>query len=183
MNKASARSALFSVIIAVATATGAHGAADNDDEPPKPTETTMECEDGKIWDKDKKECVEANSSHFDDDDLFDAARETAYAGQYDRAMHFLTLASNQNDPRMLNYMGFVLRKKGDTVRALDFYKAALAIDPDYNLARSYMGQGMAADGDVNGARKQLAEIWARGGRDSWAYASLNRALTGADTDY
>ena len=59
---------------------------------------------------------------------------------------------------------------------MEYYARALAIDPDYVLARSYMGQGMVADGDMAGAKAQLAEIRDRGHQDSWAYVMLENAI-------
>ena len=61
--------------------------------------------------------------------------------------------------------------------AKDFCAAALDADPDYPLARSYMGMGLAAEGDLSGAKVQLAEISARGERGNWAYFALKQAIT------
>ena len=57
-----------------------------------------------------------------------------------------------------------------------FYLAALRIDPDHLLARSYMGQGMVEAGDLDGARAQLSQIRASGGRGTWPEFSLRLAL-------
>lgn len=146
------------------------------DAPPKPTPTTKECKKGRIFDPDTGKCKRVSSKTFTDDQLYDAAREIAYAGQYDRALTVLNAAANPNDPRMLNYKGFVHRKLGNMDLAMDYYKAALVIDPDYILARSYMGQGFVSDGKMSAARQQLFEIEKRGGRDSWAYASLEKSI-------
>ena len=82
----------------------AAGEETDETSPPPKTETTTKCTDGKVWDK-KKECVKADQSGFNDDDLYKAAREFAYAEQYGNAIHVLELAQNQNDPRILNYLG------------------------------------------------------------------------------
>ena len=157
-----------------ATAALAVGADDSD--PPKPTETSTECAKGEVWDEKSGACVKADSSRLDDDARYAAARELAHAGRYDEAMIVLA-AANPDDPRILNYKGFVHRKTGKMDAAMEFYRRALEIDPDYILARSYMGQGLAELGDMDGARAQLAEIRARGGRDTWAYVSLKQAIT------
>ena len=60
---------------------------------------------------------------------------------------------------------------------------SLSIEPTYILARSYMAQGMLAEGDYSGALTQLKLIEDQGGRDSWAYVSLDRAMRGAPTSY
>lgn len=159
----------------LATAALAVGADDSD--PPTPTETSTECADGQVWDPKSGACVKADSSNLDDDTRYGAARELAHAGRYDEAMIVLAAADNPNDPRILNYKGFVHRKTGDNETAMEFYRRALEIDPAYILARSYLGQGLAELGDMDGAREQLAEIRARGGRDTWAYVSLKQAIT------
>ena len=158
-------------ISSVALAVGSDTSA-----PPKPTSTTKECMKGEVFDPKTKGCKKVSSKIFTDDQLYDAAREIAYAGQYDRALDVLNAAANQNDTRMLNYKGFVHRKLGNIDLAMDYYKAALALDPDYILARSYMGQGFVSDGKMSAARQQLFEIEKRGGRDSWAYASLEQSI-------
>jgi tetratricopeptide (TPR) repeat protein len=152
-------------------------------EPPIKTETTQVCENGQIWDEKKAECVNPQSGALSDDTLYGAARELAYDGQYDNALKVLAVAENQNDPRILNYKGFANRKAGRMEEGMAYYQAALAIDPDYILARSYMGQALVSEGDFLGARDQLLEIEARGGRDTWAYAALEKALLGEETTW
>lgn len=151
---------------------------EEDTPPPKPTETSTQCAENQIWDPETESCIAAQDSRFNDDQRFDAARELAFAGAHDRALLVLAAASNPKDPRILNYTGFALRKSGRTAEALGYYRQALAIDPDYILARSYMGQALLDQGDVEGATTQLREIRARGGRGTWAYISLKQALSG-----
>ena len=67
---------------------------------------------------------------------------------------------------------------GEYVRA-DVH--ALAQNPDNLLARSYMGQGLVLEGDWVGAKRQYDEIIARGGRGTWAEASLRDAITTGTT--
>ena len=57
-----------------------------------------------------------------------------------------------------------------------FYTAALKQNPDYLLARSYMGQGLIAMGDIDGAKAQLREISLRGGRNTWPYFALKQSI-------
>ena len=154
----------------------AFAAGSDSGEPPAATETTKTCKDGKVWDKDKKECVDPQKSGFNDTQLYENARELAYAGQYDNAIKVLKVASNQNDPRILNYMGFSNRKAGRMQLGMSYYKKALAIDGNYLLARSYMGQALLQQGDREGARTQLVEIRDRGGENTYAYRALNDSL-------
>ena len=146
--------------------------------PPVKTETTTKCKNGMIWSTQKKMCVKAQKNSFNDDQLYDAARELAYDGQYDNAINILQLASNQDDPRILNYLGFANRKAGRMDIGMQYYRKALEINPNYIMARSYMGEALLLQGDREGARVQLVEIRDRGGENTWAYRALLQALNG-----
>lgn len=174
---------LLAAVFATSFATITFAAGSDDTQPPVKTETTQKCKDGKVWDEKKAKCVEAQSGALSDDDIYKAARELAYDGQYSNALHVLDAAANQNDPRILNYKGFSLRKSGHYEQGMVYYQAALKINPDYILARSYMGQAMLAEGDFIGAREQLIQIADRGGKDTWAYTALNMALHGEATTW
>jgi tetratricopeptide (TPR) repeat protein len=168
---------------AAALSAPAFAVGDESDEtkPPPKTETTTKCADGKVWDKKRKECVDPKKQSFNDDDLYKFAREFAYAGQYDNAIAVLTLARNQNDPRILNYLGYSNRKAGRFEIGMSYYRKALKLDENYILARSYMGQALVEEGDVQGGRVQLVEIRDRGGQDTWAYRALLQSLNGYRT--
>ena len=148
----------------------------DDPTPPKPTETTTVCEEGFVWNAETETCEEIEDSRLDEDELFDAARELAYFDRPDDAIAVLTRMADQGAPRVLNYLGFSHRKAGRMVQAFGYYHEALDADPDYLLARSYMGQGYVSIGRPDLAREQLAEIVARGGTGSYAHAALAAAL-------
>lgn len=169
--------------LALASGGAAFAVGSDTSAPPEPTETTTKCEKGEVFDPDSKKCTKPTSKIFTDDQLYDAVREIAYAGQYDWALEVIAAAANPNDPRMLNYKGFIHRKLGHFDLAMDYYKAAIKLDPDYILARSYMGQGLAAEGKMSAAREQLFEIEQRGGRDNWAYAALEQSIRGKAKHY
>ncbi|MCU0825826.1 MAG: hypothetical protein MUE52_00095 [Tabrizicola sp.] len=170
--------------LAVLSMGGAALAAGSDDtEPPVKSETTETCTDGQVWDEKTGACVAPEQGAMTDDALYEAARELAYDGQYENALKVLAVAENPNDPRILNYKGFANRKAGRIAEGMAYYQAALAIDPNYILARSYMGQALVAEGDFLAARDQLLEIEARGGRETWAYAALEKALLGEETTW
>ena len=105
------------------------------------------------------------------EEIFFAAYGLARAGQYAAARDILRLG-DQTDARVLNYTGFVTRKLGDVDGALPYYRRALAIDPDYVLARAYMGEAHLQQGDVAAARLELGEIEARCGRSCAEYVDL-----------
>ncbi|MEP5155214.1 tetratricopeptide repeat protein [Planktotalea sp.] len=174
-------SALIAASMMIATPAVVHAAGD--ESPPKSTKTTKKCKEGRVYDAETKKCHKVESHNFSDDQLYLAAREMAYDGQYQNALNVLDAAENQDDPRILNYRGFTNRKLGNHAVAMEYYEAALSIDPDYILARSYMGQGLLAYGDKAGALTQLAEIRERGGRNTWSYTALSLALRGTPTSY
>lgn len=147
---------------------------------PVPTQTTKKCKKGEVWHKKKKKCVKVKAGITSDDALYEAGRELAYVGRFEEAIDMLELAANQDDPRILNYMGFSHRNAGRFEVGMGYYQEALKRDPDYVLARSYMGQALLQNGDRVGASIQLAEIEKRAGKDNWPYESLASALaTGA----
>ena len=105
------------------------------------------------------------------DEMFFAAYGLARAGQYAAALDILKVA-DQSDPRVLNYQGFATRKLGLVDAALPLYRRALDIDPDYVLARAYMGEAYLQKGQPAEARGQLAEIERRCGRACAEYVDL-----------
>ncbi|WP_411032954.1 hypothetical protein [Shinella sp. BYT-45] len=192
------------------TALSSARAADSDTTtPPVATETTTTCTDGKIWNDEKKECVapedlkpaestpeegmpaddtakeeeQKKTERAIDDKLYEAAREFAYAGQHKNAIRALRAAYDQEDPRILNYLGYNTRKLGDMELGMSYYRRALQKDGNYILARSYMGQALIEQGDIEGARVQLVEIRDRGGENTWAYRALLQSLGGERTTY
>lgn len=192
----------FCATVSLAAPSLVRAAAVDTTTPPVATETTTTCTDGKIWNEEKKECVapeemkpaegtptedktktEEQKKTEIDDKLFEAAREFAYAGQYENALRALRAASDQEDPRILNYLGYNTRKLGNMELGMSYYRRALQKDENYILARSYMGQALIEQGDIEGARVQLVEIRDRGGENTWAYRALLQSLGGERTTY
>ena len=169
---------LFTTLSSLALCQTANAAGEDTTAPPEKTKTSTECQDGKIWDDKKKECVDAKKSGLDDDILFNAARELAYAGQHENALKVLDAVKDQASARILNYRGYSNRKAGRMELGMSFYKRALQADENYILARSYMGQALMEQGKVEEARVQLIEIRDRGGENSWAYRALLDSIGG-----
>jgi tetratricopeptide (TPR) repeat protein len=165
----------------------ASAAPDDDNSAPLPTETTVKCKDKEVYDEKLKKCVPIKKTGMndilDDDALYDAARELAYFGRPQDAMDLLSQMSDQNQPRVQNYLGFTNRKLGRMDAAMMHYQAALRADPDYVLARSYMGLGLLQMGNVGAARTQLAQIRLRAGADNRPYKLLADALAGKPVGY
>ncbi|NNK79711.1 MAG: tetratricopeptide repeat protein [Litoreibacter sp.] len=154
---------------------------DEDETPPKTTPTTATCKATQIWDEKTKTCVDAQDSRFDDGQRYEGVRELAYALHLERALGVLSTMSNQQDARVLTYRGFIARKSGKMQDALAFYAAALEVDAENILTRSYLGQGFVTMGRTKEARQQLDRIRELGGAGSWAETSLARALETGQT--
>ncbi|MEL6521938.1 MAG: tetratricopeptide repeat protein [Pseudomonadota bacterium] len=172
------------LILALIAPVAAMAAGSDDDSPPKSTKTTTVCKTGFVYDDKIKKCVAPKESSLNDDQLYQAARELAYAGRFEDALLTLAAMSDQTESRVLTYYGFAHRKAGRIATGMSYYRSALRADPDNLLARSYMGQGLLASGNVKAARAQLQEIRARGGRETWAEVSLRQAIrTGKGFSY
>lgn len=165
----------------------AFAAPDDDNAEPVPTETTTKCKKTEVWDEKEKKCVPIKKSGMidtlGDDGLYRAARELAYFGRADDAITLLSQMSDTAAPRVQNYLGFANRKAGRMDEALGHYRAALARDPDFVLARSYMGMGLLQSGNVGAARIELAQIRMRAGADNRPYRLLADALAGKPVGY
>ena len=149
-----------------------------------PPKTTKSCKGTQVWDEKTSKCVNPQESQLDSDTLYGAVRELAYAGRYVDAQNVLRVMADQNDDRVLTYWGFTHRKLGNSELARSYYERAIADNPDNLLARSYMGQGFIADGNIDGALAQWREIKQRGGEGTWAEASLRTAIgTGKTYNY
>lgn len=170
--------ALCSAVSIFALAQTALAAGEDTSTPPEKTRTTTECTEGKVWDEVKKECADAKKSGLSDDILFKAASELAYAEQYDNALKVLDAVSDQASARVLNYRGYANRKAGRVELGMRYYLQALQADENYILARSYMGQALVEQGQIEEAKVQLVEIRDRGGEGSWAYRALLETLGG-----
>ena len=138
------------------------------------------CKKGEVWDKAKKKCVKASSGILPDEDLYQQGRALAKQGQYDWAIEVLAVIQNQQDPRVLNYLGYSNRKAGRIEIGVTYYRKALAIDPNYNLAREYLGEGYVAAGRTDLARAELAEIANRCGTSCEEYKDLAAAIATAN---
>ena len=162
----------------------AYAVGSDETAPPTPTSTTTECEKGLVFDEKTKKCVEPVEGRLDDDTLYQAVRELAYAGEYDAALTVLAAMSDQSDDRVLTYLGFINRKMGNVERGMDYYDVALKLNPDNIRARSYLGQALVEQGEIEMAQVQLDEITARGGAGTWAETSLRQAIkTGVTYTY
>ncbi|MCR5855660.1 tetratricopeptide repeat protein [Mesorhizobium sp. J428] len=140
------------------------------------SDQTPTCKSGEVYDKTEKKCVPAKQGAVDDDSLFETGRALAYAGKYGEAIQMLGLVSDKNDPRVLNMLGFSHRKSGRIDVGLGYYQEALTINPDFTLAREYLGEAYLTLGDIAAAKNQLSEIEKRCGKGCAEYAALEKQI-------
>jgi tetratricopeptide (TPR) repeat protein len=139
-----------------------------------PTKPKIDC--SKAKNQKKAACRWRRSVGLSDDEIYNAAYWLAQDSKYRQALMLVAAARNPDDPRLLNVQGYATRKLGDVDRAVPFYVRALRIDPNFTLARAYLGEALLAKGDVAGARAQLVEIEVRSGRASEQFGNLARAI-------
>jgi tetratricopeptide (TPR) repeat protein len=126
--------------------------------------------------KKKKVCRTLKAGLLDDSELYNQGEALARQGEYDWALTVLAHIKNQDDPRVLNYTGYSHRKAGRLETGITYYRKALAINPDFVLAREYLGEGYVAAGRVDLAKVELAEIAKRCGISCTEYQDLNKAI-------
>ena len=141
--------------------------------------TKKDCKSGEVWDKKNKKCVKAGAGVLPDEELYDQGRALAKEGQYEWALAVLASIKNQDDPKVLNYIGYSHRKAGRIDEGIAHYQKALAIDPDFVLAREYLGEGYVASGKLDLAKFELAEIEKRCGTTCEEYVDLAEAIAEA----
>ncbi len=162
----------------------AFAAGSDDTEPPKPTETTLECAKGEVWDEKTKTCIKAEGAGLTDDQRFGAVRELAYAGRPSEALLVLSSMTEGETPRVLTYEGFLLRQTGRVEEGIAAYERAIALDSGNILARSYYGQLLVQMNEPQEAQLQLAAIRMAGGGGTWAERALADAIaTGVTYTY
>ncbi len=158
-------------------AAGANGGDDSGSAASKPKKKRLKkCKKGKVYSMRRKKCIVAKKSELSDDNIFRAGRLLAFDGRYGEAIEVLTLASNLNSPKILNYLGYAHRKAGRIDVGLGYYKQALAIDPDYTLVREYMGEAFLSRKNYKAAEYQLSEIAKRCGISCREYTLLSAAI-------
>lgn len=183
---ASIGAAIFSAAL-LAQPVQAAGGGSSSPTPSKPacstfsTKNSCQAQAHCFWSGSKNSCqTKSNQSELDmKNDLYDRGRLLAKTGKYDEAIKVLKTA-DQNDPHVLNYLGYSYRKSGDLTTAIGFYKAALKINPDFVLAREYLGEGYVKVGRIDLAKLELAEIGKRCGKGCKEYVELASVIDGTD---
>lgn len=172
--------AFCSAFALTAEAAGSGGGSTNTTSPKK-----LKCKTGEVVKnvtengKKLQKCVKATSGILPDEELYEQGRLLAKDGEYDWALQVFAVIDNQNDPRVLNYTGYSHRKAGRLEIGITYYRKALDIDPNFVLAREYLGEGYVAAGRIDLAKVELDEIAKRCGVACEEYKDLNEAITTA----
>lgn len=145
-------------------------------------ESTTNCINGKVWDQAQQKCVDPKKSNLDLDTIYDAGVDYAMAGRYGEAIAVLTTVAHTGDARVLNYLGYSHRMSGRVEVGLGYYEEALRANPDFTLAREYMGEAYLQKGDLASARVQLDEIAARCGTGCAEYGELAGRIEAFERD-
>jgi tetratricopeptide (TPR) repeat protein len=139
--------------------------------------TPPECPKGQVYNSDEKKCVEQKSG-LPDRDLIATGRALAKAGKYYDALAVLGLVQNK-DPVALTYIGYSLRKSGQTEEAIGFYHQALALEPANADTREYLGEGYVASGKIDLAKAELTKIGQICGTACEQYGQLEGVIAAA----
>ena len=70
----------------------------------------------------------------------------------------LALADKPHDADILNYLGFTHRMVGDYPGSLEYYKRALAIDPNHKGVHEYLGELYLQMKDLPSAQNELTTL-------------------------
>lgn len=161
--------AAFGLSLAIGTAQAAGDSTPS----PKPKPSSVDC--SKKSNRNHPTCKQYRDD-VHDDAVYSTAYWLAKSGKHAQALDVLRSARNQGDPRILNYTGFVTRKLGRVDEAMTYYVRALAANPNYTVARAYMGEAYLQKGDLAAAKAQLAEIESRCGATCSEHAELAREI-------
>lgn len=134
------------------------------------------CASGQIWSSEAGTCLGSQHAALSDEDLYAAAYDFSQDGQYAEALKVLFQIRNQQQPKVLNSIGYSTRKLGDIDEGIKYYRKALALDPDYTKARQYLGEAYLQKDNVDKAKEQLAEIGDRCGGPCEDYSLLVAAI-------
>ncbi len=135
------------------------------------------CHDKKtVWSEKVKKCVDKTAEILTDDDLYKNAVALIESEDYKNALDLLWRIKDQNQPRVLNYIGYSNRKLGKVDDGISYYYKALALNANFHQARQYLGEGYLQKSDLSGAQKQLSELANRCGKDCIYYKDLHKDI-------
>jgi len=144
------------------------------------TDSKPDCKRGQVYDRNKKQCVQAQSGAVDDDSLADHAYALAEAGRYQEALATLDMMQNPNTAEALNFRGYPTRKLGRLEEGIGYYRQAVALDPEYALVREYLGEAYVTQGKLDLAKSELTAIEKLCGTTCEPYQDLAEAIAAVD---
>ena len=152
-----------------------------------------ECKDDQVYSEQMKRCVQKDQKDDNNNQtkekepdraLIEKGWKLAYREDFKLAAEVFHSVANKNDPKALNGLGYTSRKLGHLEQGIAYYKRAIKIDPNYLLAREYLGEGYVLAGMIDLAREQLTEIENRCGTSCKEYRKLSRVIaTGSENDW
>ena len=108
-----------------------------------------------------------------------AAVKLAQDDKYDAAIIAFKALDKPDDPRVLNWIGFSLRKSGKVDEAMPYYDKALAKAPEFTPAHEYLGEAFVQMKNLDKAKEQLAQIEKLcGNRTCEEFKDLSAAIAG-----
>jgi tetratricopeptide (TPR) repeat protein len=107
-------------------------------------------------------------------DMIDDAEDHIDDEEYQDAIALLekARAEEPDNPDVLNWLGYSHRKLGDQGKALEFYMAALAQEPEHLGANEYLGELYLEMDDLAKAEERLAVLAAACNSDCEEYEDL-----------
>lgn len=172
-------STLTAGVAFAAGGSGNTGAAAAAPPPPKaPAAMMAHCKKGQVVMKKhgKMKCVVAKAELVPDTELYTQGWQLAKAGEYDWAIEVLSAVKDQNNPDVLNMLGYSNRKAGRIELGISYYDKALQLKPDFVRAREYLGEGYVAAGKLELAKAQLGEIQKICGTTCEEYTDLAKVI-------
>jgi Flp pilus assembly protein TadD len=175
---------LFSILLAITLATQVPAHAAGDAVEPAAETKAMEsksakdlgCKRGEV--AKVQSCIAAAAGVLTDDEFYEQGKLLAEDSEYDWAIDVLALIKNQEQAKVLNYVGYSHRKAGRLETGIAAYKKALTLDPNYVQARAYLGEAYVLAGQKDLAAAELAEIKTRCGAECPEYKELEKAIAG-----
>jgi len=116
------------------------------------------CGVGEAWNSAADACVDGRSAALSDEDLYLAGRDLGQEGRYAEALKLFFLMRDRHQARVLSSIGYSTRKLGDIDKGIDYYRQALAIDPNYTKVREYLGEAYLMVNNVAKAEEHLAAL-------------------------
>ena len=146
--------------------------------PKAPAAMMAHCKHGEVAMKKhgKMKCTVAKAELVPDNELYAQGWQLAKAGEYDWAIQVLSAVKDQNNPDVLNMLGYSNRKAGRIELGISYYDKALQIKPDFVRAREYLGEGYVAAGKLDLAKTQLGEIQKICGTTCEEYKDLSKVI-------